>query len=190
MAINRGLLFCTLSVLMLALFYPYDSLSTAVDPALRTLIALYLIVYTVLLDVFAKGRGRTLVGFAFLVLLSTELMVLSYLTTHRRLTLSPNDLTQKVGYNDYTVDAVKYLNSIDKGFYRVNKTYQSGTAIHTSYNDAKIQGYYGTRSYDSFNSKYYIQFLGDLDVINAQDEHQTRWSVGLISRPLLQTFAV
>jgi hypothetical protein len=185
--INFRLLLLTLAFLMLALFYPYKSLANAIDPTLRTLIALFLILYTLLLKLLTKSDRPTFIVVLFLLVLSTELTVLSHLTTHRRATLSPEDLKQKIGYNDYTIDAVKYLKSIDKSFYRINKTYQSGTAIHTSFNDAKIQGYYGTPSYESFNSKHYVRFLGDLDVINPQDEHQTRWAVGLISRPFLQT---
>lgn len=185
--INFRHLLLTLALLMVALFYPYKSLTDSVDPTLRTLIALLLILYTLLLNQFTKAPRPTLIAILFLAVLSMELAVLSSVTTHRRMTLSPEDLKRQVGYNDYSVDAVKYLKSVDKSFYRINKTYYSGPAIHTSFNDAKIQGYYGTPSYESFNSKHYIRFLGDLDIVNSQDEHQTRWAVGLISRPLLQT---
>jgi uncharacterized membrane protein YfhO len=92
-------------------------------------------------------------------------------------------------YNDYTVDAVEYLKSKDQSFYRINKDYTSGTSIHESLNDAKAQGYYGTSSFSSFNQKYYIKFLREMDIITRDNEIQTRWAVGLTTSPLLQGFA-
>jgi uncharacterized membrane protein YfhO len=100
-----------------------------------------------------------------------------------------DELTRKTGFNDYSVDAVQYLKSVDPGFYRVNKTYFSGTAIHGSLNDAQIQGYFGSPSYSSLNQLPYINFLTRMAVIKPNDEYATRWSMGLINRPMLLTFA-
>jgi uncharacterized membrane protein YfhO len=71
----------------------------------------------------------------------------------------------------------------------MNKDYTSGLAIHSSINDAKAQGYYGTSSYSSFNQKNYIKFLGDLNVIDPKDENSTRWARGLGDRPILFSLA-
>jgi uncharacterized membrane protein YfhO len=62
-------------------------------------------------------------------------------------------------------------------------------AIHSSINDAKVQGFYGTPSYFSFNQKNYIKFLGDLNVIDVKDENSTRWAKGLADRPMLFSLA-
>jgi uncharacterized membrane protein YfhO len=52
-----------------------------------------------------------------------------------------------------------------------------------------IQGYYGTPSYQSFNQLNYIRFLSETNTIHGNIETETRWSIGLLNRPLLQTFA-
>src|SRR5207249_2744474 len=94
-------------------------------------------------------------------------------------------LTEKIGYNDYSLDGSEYLKKTDKSFFRVNKDFGSGMAIHASINDAKVQGFYGTSSYSSFNQKNYIKFLGDFGVINVADDNSTRWAKGLVDRPVL-----
>jgi len=42
-------------------------------------------------------------------------------------------------------------------------------------------------SYNSFNQKYYIEFLISIGAINPKTEVETRWSPGLNNRSLLQT---
>jgi uncharacterized membrane protein YfhO len=48
------------------------------------------------------------------------------------------------------------------------------------------QGYYGTTSYNSFNQKYYIQYLKALGVIEGKSEAETRWASGLTNRMILE----
>jgi len=62
-------------------------------------------------------------------------------------------------------------------------------AIHTSFNDAEIQKYYSTPSYNQFSQKYYIRFLSETGIIKGDQELNTRWVPGLSSRPMLQTLA-
>jgi len=81
---------------------------------------------------------------------------------------------------------MKLINSNDKQFFRVSKSFSSGPAIHTSFNDAKIQEFNGTMVYGSFNQKYYIRFMEELDVIKKGQEFESRWVRGLVNRPLLQ----
>jgi uncharacterized membrane protein YfhO len=54
--------------------------------------------------------------------------------------------------------------------------------MHLSLNDAMAQDYNGTSSYNSFNQKYYIQYLKAIGVITGTDEAATRWANGLTSR--------
>jgi uncharacterized membrane protein YfhO len=124
---------------------------------------------------------------ALLLIVAIELAIFSSITVNDRNVLAVEELQKKVGYNDYTVDAVTFLKERDKGFYRIEKDYRSGTAKYASINDAQMQKYYGTPSYSSFNQKYYIKFLTDTETINPKIEHQTRWAPGVSSRPYLQT---
>jgi len=93
-----------------------------------------------------------------IVLCVIEVTYLSGITVNKRDVVTQSILKEKVGYNDYTVEAVNYLKQTDKSFYRLNKDYSSGLAIHSSINDAKVQGYYGTPSYFSFNQKIILNF--------------------------------
>ena len=177
----------TLGVLLLGLYYPYQ-LSGNIDNDLRTIIVVFLVLYTILLHGLSIFKLRFISQILILVLVCVELSYFSYITTSNRSTLSVEEYNQKKGYNDYTNEAIEYLKSIDNSFYRVSKDYSSGPAMHSSINDAKVQDYYGTSSYHSFNQKYYIEFLQATNIIKKGLEHQTRWARGLGGRPLLQSF--
>jgi len=190
---NRGLslklLFATSIILVFALYYPYFLRPSPVDPALRRITALFLVIYTVLLFLSNRTRYRRLFMYLILITVCLELWHSSYITVNRRSVVTSVEYRLRTGYNDFTTDAVKYLKARDSGFYRINKDYTSGTAMHASLNDAKAQGYYGTSSFSSFNQKYYIKFLQEMDIIDRHNEIQTRWSSGLTASPILQTLA-
>ena len=134
----------------------------------------------------SKNKGQIMMLIAISVFV--ELAYINYNSVNDRDCITKIESLQKVGYNDYTVEAIDYLKGKDKGFFRVNKDYTSGPAIHTSFNDAKAQGYFGTMSYYSFNQKYYIHFLEETEVIHKGNESESRWAPGLSGRPLLQIF--
>lgn len=185
--INMKVLIITFIVLLILLYYPYFATSqNYIDKGLRGVITFFLIIYFFLIWLLSSKGFKIVAQVAMLLMLCIEVYYFSSITTNKRLILSKNEMEQKTGFNDYTIDAVNYLKTIDKNFYRINKDYFSGTAIHTSLNDAMIQDYYGTPSYQSFNQLNYIKFLSETNVIKGNVESDTRWSRGLIPRPLLQ----
>jgi uncharacterized membrane protein YfhO len=99
--------------------------------------------------------------------------------------MTSQEFQEKSGYSDNSVEAIEYLKSIDSGFYRIDKDYYSGPSQHASLNDAKVQKFFGTQSYHSFNQINYINFLEAVDIVEPGNEHNTRWALGLKSRPLL-----
>jgi uncharacterized membrane protein YfhO len=185
---NLLLLFATVVSLLAALFYPYSAVSGHVDSRLQFIVAGLLILYSILISLYRSAKKQY---FKCLVIASVciEAAFFSYITVNNRNAVTREEHMQKAGYNDYTVDALNYIRSHDPGFYRINKNYFSGTAMHTSWNDAKAQGYYGSPSYSSFNQKWYIRFLRAVELIDQRGEHQTRWCPGLIASPLMQGFA-
>lgn len=188
--LNKVVLGVTVLLLLILLYSPSAQFKTAVNTGLRGFITLLLLAYTAF--VYMIGNSKSSTGNLKIILLFVciaELTYLSYGTINDRGSLRKVELTERIGYNDYTIDAVKYLKERDKSFYRINKDYFSGLAMHGSINDAKAQGYYGTASYNSFNSKNYIKFLSDFSVINPKEENATRWAPGLGSRPLLFSLA-
>jgi len=112
---------------------------------------------------------------AVLALTCGELAWSAWITVDTRSVITDEIMQQKTWYNDATVDAVRYLHSIDTTFFRIHKDYGSGMAMQYSINDARVQDFYGITSYHSFNQKYFIRFLTELGLIDAKDEWQTRW---------------
>ena len=109
----------------------------------------------------------------------------SWQTVNDRPVVTAAEFEAKTGYNDYSNDAVAWIKQKNPGFYRIEKTYSSGPAMHRSINDAKVQGYFGTTSYHSFNQLNYIRFLDALEVIDGKNEGATRWASGIVKNPLL-----
>jgi uncharacterized membrane protein YfhO len=188
--INRITLFITTLILILILFLlPGDNYSNIINNDLRMVITFILIIYTGLFYLISINKSNKFFKILLLVVVLCELGYFSFISTNKRQVEKARELKTYTGFNDYTNDAIKYLKKNDPGFYRINKNYFSGTSQHTTLNDAQIQNYYGTTSYMSFNNVYYINFLSECGIIKPDQETETRWATGLISRPLLQTMA-
>jgi len=188
--VNIPILISTFFALLLILYFPYfPENNNIIVPEIQSLVASFLVLYTILIFLLSVKKYKSIAKLALLITICVEVTLFSYITVNKRFVVSSDELHEKVGYNDYTIEALKYIQSHDKGFFRINKDYASGISIHTSLNDALVQGFYGTSSYCSFNQHYYIKFLSDTGVIQSNNEFQTRWAQGLITRPFLQTLA-
>lgn len=106
-------------------------------------------------------------------------------TLNKRDIISASEWKEKIGFNDYSSDAVQYLKKADNSFYRIEKDYSSGTAIHASTNDPMVQGYNGTTVYTAFNHKNQAAFMAGLGMVDLKREFDTRWLAQLRSRPFL-----
>jgi len=183
--VNLPVLVITFAFLMLLLFYPYNNVDQIIESGIRSIVVLFLIVYSAIILTLGYLKNRDILKVVLVLFVMIEVGYFNGKTLGDRVALTNQEAKSKSGYNDYTMEAIDYLKNHDKPFYRINKEYASGPAIHTSYNDAKIQGYYGTQSYASFNQKYYIRFLEEAGVIEKGVEFQSRWAPGITSRPFL-----
>ena len=189
---NVTLLLGTLVALLVLLYFPYfprEQAAARVDGALQAEAAVFLLAYTALLLALSRPSFRIHAQVALLFVVGFELLLFTNVSVSRRDVVTTAELRTKTGYNDDTKDALEMIRRQDPGFFRVEKNYSSSPAIHASLNDGKVQGYFGTSSYHSFNQLNYINFMAGLGVIDPKDEMQTRWAPGLRQRPLLQTFA-
>jgi len=186
--INLPLLLVTLAGLIGMLYYPFPNIDQVLNKDLRTLIIIFLVLYAAVIAFMSNGKSRNTAKILLVCLVFIEIGYMNSKTLQQRVVITKSESLQKTGYNDYSVEASAYVKSIDKGFFRVNKDYASGPAIHTSSNDAKMQDYFGTLSYSSFNQKYYIRFLEETECIKKGEEFQSRWAPGFEARPLLHIF--
>lgn len=173
-------------IVALALLYLPDYEQYGIDHSLRLVVALFMIAYTVLLWCIPSQKYGEAAKAGIFIILLFEAVSFSNITVNRRDILSSNELQSRAGYNDYTKDAIEFLNEQDKDFYRVEKDYSSGPSMHLSFNDPKMQHYRGTTSYHSFNEGSYVSFLRALEVTDPDGEKSARWIVGLLGRPALE----
>jgi uncharacterized membrane protein YfhO len=188
--LNYKLLSGTLALLLILLFFPYKSIPlSSIDNSIRIFVVLFLMLYV---GFFLLHHNTTYKKYAQIGLIAAvciELGFLSFNSFDDRDPLSRKEYLQtRAGYADGTSEAVKYLHQIDLSpFYRIEKDYQSGDAVHSSLNDAQAQGYYGTARYTSFSQLNYIRFQEETGIIKKGDEQATRWNRGFKNHPLLQT---
>lgn len=187
--VNKIILGVTILFLLFLLYTPNKMYKQAIDGGLQNFAGIMLLSYGACLFLLSNTKFTAIAKFFMLLICLIEVIYFSNKTINNRSTMKGAELTQKVGYNDYTTDAVTFLKTKDPSFYRIQKDYSSGLAIHGSINDAKAQSFFGTSSYHSFNQKNYIKFLGELNVIDPKDEFATRWAKGLGERPILFSLA-
>ena len=165
---------------------PYFDSKNALNANIASAAKIYVLAYAVIL--FWMSRQKSDVPkFAFLALLITELTWFSSVSVDRNTTVKSSEWEAKLGYNDYSIEALAFIKSRENSFYRVDKSYGSSPAEFRSLNDALLQDYYSTTSYNSFNQKYYLQYMVANKIISPTNETESRWCPGLVDRPILQS---
>lgn len=183
--LNLIVLIVTVVVLFILLNYPFFD-KDAINTALFTFVCFLLLVYGALLYFMTKPASPVYLKYIFLGVVVVELMYFSSTSVNQRDAVTAAELQQRVGYNDYTVDAVKAIKG-DNSFYRVDKNFSSSGAMHQSLNDGLAQGFHPTSSYNSFNQGNYINYLQLMGLVDKTNEFQTRWAMGLLARPILES---
>ncbi|WP_394991670.1 YfhO family protein [Emticicia sp.] len=174
-----------LVLIILFAFAPAEN----INKSLQKTAALLVITYAGIMYLISKKILLSVGIVALLLVCIGEMIFFSNNTTvNKRSRATKQEMNEASnGFRDATLDAIAYLKKADPSpFYRIEKDFTSGTAIHGSMNDAKVQGYYGSRTYQSFNQLNYVRFMRSVKLLNPKDETASRWIVGLISSPLLQ----
>ena len=184
--INLPILAGSLGLYLVLLYYPYFEDKDFVNPAMQVFAAVMLLGYAVV--IFMMGRKGENVNLRYIMMgmLVVELLYMAGTTIGERNAMTPEEQVAKKGYNDYTVDAISFINKNDKSFFRVDKAYSSGLSRFATMNDAMVQDFYGTCSYNPFNQLYYIKFLQEFGVAQKGNELDSRWARNLISKPILE----
>lgn len=188
--VNIIVLIATFLALSTILFYLVPKeMSELINKTVRTSAFIFMFFYTLLLAGTRVENIKKALLWAFLGLTFIELIYFNNITTNKRDVLSVNDYQTRTGFNDYTKEALDFIDKQDKSFYRVEKSYSSGNAIHQSFNDAMVQGYNSTSNYYSFNHRNHVAFLKGFGTLQGDDETSTRWLIGVRARPLLMPVA-
>ena len=187
--IHRGALAASLAAALFFLFAVPAAVKAPVDAGVQAAVAILLVVYAALLFLMGSKKYSQLALGMLLVLIAAEAAWSSRRTINDREFVAAPELSEKTGYNDYTVDAVAFLKSTDPSFFRIEKDYRSNGTPYRGFNDAQAQDYYGTSSYASFNQAAYVSFLAELGVLDPADEDATRWLQGLRARGKLLSLA-
>lgn len=187
--LNLWVLLLTICILLGTLYLPVSQAQAVIDSGLRRAATVFLILYAALLAAGQLMNRQKIVLWTIVGLTAIELIQFDRIAISDRAMVTKQELEERVGYNDETVDAVRDINASDQSFFRITKTWGSALGIYPSLNDAMVFGYYGTSSYSSFNNLDYIRFLAAVDAFAGDSELFTRWSTGLVGHPTLSTFA-
>ncbi len=185
--VNLVILIVSLAVLLLLLNYPYFPEGEFINSPVFTFVCFMLLVYGAILFFLGRENHPPYLKYLLLGAVVLEMTHMSSITVNDRDPVTADELTEKKGYNDYTLEALQYVNSIDKSFFRIDKSYASSPAIHYSLNDAQAQGYRGTSNYNPFNQLYFTKYLQLMGVSDRKSELDSRWAKGLMSRPILES---
>jgi uncharacterized membrane protein YfhO len=195
--INLLVLSLSFSTLIFLLYFPYDmnlsnehgytiQLQSFIDHSTQIKVTLFLGLIAAALIIFSGKKYRGYAPLLLLAITAIELASFSYDSVNKRHALTTTELHKKIGYNDYSIEALAFIKQQDNDFFRVEKNYGSSPGQLTSLNDSKVQHYFGTSSYHSFNQLNYINFLSANNVLNSKIEEDTKWVGGIKNEPLLQ----
>ena len=187
--LNLWILGASLLLLLSVLYLPNHEIQMLISKQLKQTVAICLILYAALLIIGQIAKRQSITGSIILFLTAIELVHFDRITVNRP-TVTKQEMNERVGFNDETVDAIRDIKASDSSFFRITKTWGSGPATRPSYNDAMVFNYYGTLSYSSFNNLNYIKFLLAVDAVSSADiATEAQWTPGLVGQPLLSTFA-
>ena len=124
---------------------------------------LYILCFEGLLMVYLYRKDiRSILKCTLIVLCVIETVTTTYRYINTDESVTKEMIAEKEGYNDYTIEALDYLYTIDdKGTFRIGKTYSSYL-----YGDSLAQDYMGVRSYvgGNGNNEYVTSFYNGLNL--------------------------
>ena len=187
--LSPWILGASLVLLMSVPYLPIHKIQMVISKQLKETVAIFLFLYAAVLIAGQIAKRQTITASIILFLAAIELIHFDRITVNRP-TVTKQELNQRVGFNDETLDAIRDIKASDSSFFRITKTFSSGPTTSPCYNDAMVFNYYGTLSYSSFNNLNYIKFLLAVDAVSSvYIAYEAQWAPGLVGHPLLSTFA-
>ncbi len=185
--LNFGLLFYTATLLLIAIYNPFFIGDNIPDPSIKKFVAAMIAVYFILIILLVRLPYFRAISWIMVATCMFELGYSSAITANSPGYMTHDFMKEKVVFNAYTKDAAQYATLHDRTFYRIDKDLFPESAKYTDLNFNQQQGYYGTSSYNSFNQINYIRYLETMGIIERKNEQQSRYAVGLLKKPILQS---
>lgn len=188
--INFWVLGMSLVTLLSLLYFPFNltlenadgsivQFKFAIDHHIQARIAIFLVLIGTVLIFLSMKKYRKYTMALLLACTFIEVANFTYDTVNKRDVMTMAGMQQYLDNNEQISRAIASIRGQDRDFFRIEKNYGG-------YNDAKVQHYFGSSAYHSFNQINYINFLDSSAVLNSKNEAETRWVDGVKNEPLLQ----
>ena len=102
----------SLLVLLGVLYLPINEIQALINHELRQAAAIFLILYAALLITGQIVKRQSIVGWIILLLAAIEVIHFDRITVNRP-TVTKQELNERVGFNDETVDAIRDIKASD-----------------------------------------------------------------------------
>jgi uncharacterized membrane protein YfhO len=176
-------------VLIGVLFLPFAPLQNLIDPALRIIVIVCLLLYATILWVGWLTNRRTLAAYLVVIVTAAELIYFNQISVSERNFMKKGELVDGVAARADSVQAIAELQRDDHSFFRTTSLFAGEGGVRADLNEAMLLSYYSTSSYSSFNDSNYIRFLAAVDAMPSSQEVDTRWAVGVAGDFILSMFA-
>jgi hypothetical protein len=159
--------------------------ATLIDPSQKTSLVLLLLGLGGVATAYAVTRRKDLL-LGLVVLASIDLSYNAYTTINKRDLLTTQEIDQGMLYGGSSLKAINWIKSQNTAaLYRIAKFTPSGPTMHSSLNDAMVQGFNGVVGYSSFHNKYYLRFMEKLECRDVKNPSDAKWVYKVITRPYL-----
>lgn len=175
-------LIITLSIILIALFLMRSGFSDFAAPN-PSIIFILLIGYAIVLWFWGRKNQSNTSLYVLMGIVVCEILLFTSPTLEERKIVTESDIKDGVGYQDATLLALADIKKKERDFMRIEKDYFSGISRDASFNESKIQGFYGSRTYNSFSNVNYINFLKCIGELGELTEESTRWVRGISNSP-------
>lgn len=155
-----------------------------VDNATKTAVTALVIGLSISTIAFAFTRNALFLA-GVLALTIVDLSVNANTTVSKRDLLTTREIEQGLLYGGPSQKAIDWINGRDENLFRVVKFASAGPTIHTSLNDAMVQGFNGIVGYSSFHNKYYLRAMEAFGCRDASNPNEAKWVAKAITRPYL-----
>ncbi|MEO5905456.1 MAG: YfhO family protein [Saprospiraceae bacterium] len=168
---------------LVLLWLPYAEPEVRIVQNVQLIVTIFLVLHFLLLTLLWAGVLKKFILPVLLLVVVAEGVTLSWPAINNRLTIGKADIVNEKFHFDDSNEAVRYIKGKDKDpFFRTDKLYGS---VKSGFNDGMVQGFFGTKMYQSHNHKNYVRFMGEMDIINESFEGNTRWLIGLSANQFL-----